>query len=369
MWMLLVNMGIGDQITRFGTHLLVLAMILLMAWGLRRFYEWAFLLQTSVMVETPLPTVTPTHVVSSFEAPPLDLDAAGIAGVSRQARLHTDLPSQPRQEVISYTVKAGDTLFSIAERFALRPETVLWANQNLLGDDPHNLRPGQVLIILPVDGTYHRWSAGDELAGVAEFFGVSPETILNFPGNHLLNAETSESPTLNIEAGTWLIIPGGRRPFVSWSAPYIPLDNPSIANILGPGACKEIDESFVGGGMFVWPAEHHFLAGLDYHPEVNHPAIDIDGEEGDAVFAVDGGVVVYAGWNNWGFGLMVVINHGNGWQTLYAHLGSVLVQCGQIVHQGDLLGSIGASGNVLRPQLHFEMMFNGQHVNPWSYLP
>jgi len=243
------------------------------------------------------------------------------------------------------------------------------ANQSVLGDDPHNLRPDQVLYILPVDGTYHRWSAGDELEGVAEFYGVSVDAIIRFPGNHLMASGDADSAPQHIEPGTWLIIPGGRRQFVSWSAPYIPRDNPSVANILGSGACKEIPDGLVGSGVFIWPAAHHFLAGFDYHPEVNHAAIDLDGQEGDAVFAVDSGVVVFAGWNNWGLGMMVVINHGNGWQTLYAHLSAILVQCGQSVSQGDLIGTIGSSGNALRPQLHFEMMFEGARVNPWLYLP
>ena len=73
--------------------------------------------------------------------------------------------------------------------------------------------------------------------------------------------------------------------------------------------------------------------------------IDIDGEEGDAVYAADSGVVVYAGWNDWGYGNMVVVNHGNGWQTLYAHLSSYFVNCGVSVLQGGLIGAIGSTGS------------------------
>ena len=80
-------------------------------------------------------------------------------------------------------------------------------------------------------------------------------------------------------------------------------------------------------------------------------------------------VVVYAGWNNWGYGNMVVINHGNGWQTLYAHLSAIYVSCGQSVWQTNIIGAIGTTGNSSGPHLHFEMMYNGAKVNPHNYLP
>ncbi len=89
-------------------------------------------------------------------------------------------PVKPRTEIIIYTVQKGDTVFGIAEKFNLSPETILWGNTYVLGDDPHRLSPGQELNILPVDGTYYEWHAGDGLNGVAQAFGVTPETIINW---------------------------------------------------------------------------------------------------------------------------------------------------------------------------------------------
>ena len=125
----------------------------------------------------------------------------------------------------------------------------------------------------------------------------------------------------------------------------------------------------IGSGAFIWPANNHFLSGFDYTPNANHFGIDIAGSVGDAVYAVDNGVVVYAGWNNWGYGNVVVVNHGNGWQTLYAHLSAYNVGCGQSVYQGNAVGAIGSTGNASGAHLHFEMMNNGAKVNPWNYLP
>jgi hypothetical protein len=245
----------------------------------------------------------------------------------------------------------------------------LWANQFILGDNPHNLTPGQELNILPVNGTYHRWSAGDGLNGVAKFFGVSPEVIIEYPGNNLDPTTIGDWASPNIEPGTWLVVPGGTREFVNWSAPAIPLDNPKVAAVLGTGACEQVAAGAVGAGVFIWPANNHFLSGYDYHPEANHSGIDIDGDEGAPVYAADNGVVVYAGWNNWGYGNVVVINHGNGWQTLYAHLSVINVGCGQSVYQTNIIGAVGNTGKSSGPHLHFEMMYNGTKVNPHDYLP
>ena len=78
--------------------------------------------------------------------------------------------------------------------------------------------------------------------------------------------------------------------------------------------------------------------------------------------------MVYAGWNNWGYGNVVVINHGNGWQTLYGHLSAIYVNCGQSVWQTNIIGAIGNTGNSSGSHLHFELMYNGAKVNPHDYL-
>ncbi len=372
-WENLRQAGLGDTILRLGTHILLVAFILLAAWGLRAVYLRAQttgspsprLAAFAASIATPTPTEIPVDLPEFQPA----IQAAAGEGIPRSAAMHTDLPSRPRMQVEKYTVQPGDTVFGIAEKFGLKPETILWANQFTLGDNPHSLRPDQVLNILPVNGAYHRWSAGDGLNGVAKFFGVKPEDIIDFPGNGLNPATIGDLSQPNIEAGAWLVIPGGHREFVNWSMPEIPRDNPSVANVLGPGACGSIANGAIGAGVFVWPANSHFLSGFDYAPAANHSGIDVDGETGDPTYAVDNGVVVYAGWNNWGYGNVVVINHGNGWQTLYAHLSGIYVQCGQSVYQTNIVGAIGSTGNSTGSHLHFEMMYNGTKVNPHDYLP
>ena len=367
-WEALSRLGLAETSLRIGTHILLLLLVILVIWAVPNFYQdYSFNYDRESAVAATYPTPTPE--ISQPGLQNNTRDEVHISGITRGTNLHTTLPEKPRYDVRVYTVRSGDTLFGIAEKFGLQPETLLWANQMILGDNPHNLKPDQELNILPVNGTYYRWQAGDGLNSVANFFGVKPEDIINWPGNQLDPNQIGDYAHPNIEAGKWLIIPGGTRAFVTWSAPDIPRDNPGVAQVLGPGACEEVSQGAIGYGVFIWPANNHFLSGYDYSPSTNHFGIDVDGETGDPIYAVDAGVVVYSGWNNWGYGNVVVINHGNGWQTLYAHLSAIYVGCGQSLMQGSVIGAMGETGNASGSHLHFEMMYNGTKVNPWDYLP
>jgi murein DD-endopeptidase MepM/ murein hydrolase activator NlpD len=286
------------------------------------------------------------------------------------AQERTIIPSRPRQEIIEYTVLEGDTIFGIAEKFGLKPETILWGNYYTLLDNPHSLKAGQVLNILPVDGTYHEWQQGEGLNGVAKYYGVTPEDIINYPPNGLDAASIGDFANPNIEPGKWLIVPNGRREFVSWSAPLgVTRENPALARVLGDGACGPVSGGAVGYGTFIWPSNKHYLSGFDYSPSTNHWGIDISGNEGEGVYATDAGVVVYAGWNNYGYGNMIVIDHGDNFQSLYAHLSALNVVCGQSVGQGDVIGAIGTTGRSSGAHLHFEIRAISSFVNPWDVLP
>ncbi len=365
--------GLGETVYRVGTAFLTVALILLAVVGMRLFY--LHFQQTdagqpnkaalAAEAPTPTPTAIPA-IMPSFSFAP----TAYEFGISRLAMIHTTIPSRPRTEITTYTIQKGDTIFGIAEMFGLKPETILWGNYYTLLDDPHNINPGVVLNIMPMDGTYHRWSEGEGLNGVAHGYNVTPDVIINWSGNHLDPATLGDYAHPNIEAGTMLFVPGGTRDYVTWSAPRISRDNPGVARILGPGSCGTIVDGAVGTGAFIWPANNHWLSGYDYSPSTNHFGIDIAGGLGDAIYAADNGVIVYAGWNDWGYGNVVVIDHDGGWQTLYAHLSVLNVGCGQSVYQGDVIGYFGSTGNSSGPHLHFEMLNESYgKVNPWNFLP
>lgn len=370
-WEGLVRLGLGETALRLGTGLLSIFLVLVVVWVMRHFY-----LDEEV-------TLSPPPLVGSVQAaaeptpepPPglpqlqMPLGGAFNNGVARLAKLDTILPAQPRWDVSQYEVQKGDTIINIAKKFNLEPETVLWGNYYTLADDVHRLQVGQVLNILPVDGVYYEWHAGDGLNGVAEFYGSTPEEILDWPGNGLNRETIGDWSNPSIPPGAWLVIPGGRREFVSWSAPRITRENPAVAKTFGPGFCGEVVEGPVGNGTFVWPSVERYLSGFDYSPETNHFGIDIAGATGYALFATDAGVVVYAGWNDWGYGNTIVIDHGNGWQSLYAHLDALNVACGSFVYQGDVIGAVGNTGNSSGAHLHFELRSDVYgKVNPWNFL-
>lgn len=362
----LLSLGLGESMLRVGTALLSLILVAAAVGLLSAFNEQVPLsLRTSPALAagpSPTPDIDPGLV-----PPPTD---SALPGLSRQASPHTTIPSRPRQEIVKYTVQSGDSVFGIAEKFGLQPQTILWGNYNILADDPHSLRPGQELNILPVNGVYYEWLGDISFEDWAKFFGVTAQDIIEYPGNHLNPDTIGDYANPNIEKGTWLIIPGGKREFTTWYAPFgVTRDEPAVARNWGPGACGPVAGGNIGYGTYVWPTARHFLSGYDYSPESNHYGIDLDGETGDPVYAADAGVVVYAGWNNYGYGNMIMIDHGDNWQTLYAHLDALWVGCGESVGQGQTIGAIGSTGKSSGSHLHFELMHGTYKVNPWNFLP
>lgn len=290
--------------------------------------------------------------------------------VAPQANPYTAIPSRERRGVITYTVQAGDTLFGIAAQFGLRPESILWANYDSLEDNPHLLKPDMDLAIPPVDGIVYTVAEGDTVESIAEAYKVTPDAVY-VDGYEWNLLRPGEQPFV----GASLIIPGGSREFKAWTisaaenAPKTNSYDSSGAVVArgNIGACGDVAGGLAGTGFFIWPAPKHWVSGNNYTGW--HPAIDIAAKLGDPIYASDNGVVIYAGWNNWGYGNLVVIDHGNGWQTWYAHNSEIYVSCGQNVYQGAVIAAAGSTGRSTGPHLHFETRFQGTLPNPFNVLP
>ena len=369
-WEGLLRLGLGEPVLRIGTGVVSIVLILLVVWVMSNFYLKG---NVSPVVEqaafaAPLATETAT-----IPPPQLSLQLeAGLytGGIPRLAQIHTNHPDRPRFDIAEYVIQKGDTVFDIAKKFNLNPSSILFGNFETIADDPERIFPGQKINILPIDGVLYRWHAGDGLNSVAKFFGVTPDDILNWPSNRLDRSTVGDLASPNIAPNTLVFIPGGKRAFISWSAPLISRKDPAAAKIFGPGFCGTETTGLVGNGTFVYPTIMHWLSGTDFLPEINHWGIDLAGTMGSAIYAADSGVVVYAGWNDWGYGNVLVLDHGDGWQTLYAHLSAFKVGCGASVHQGDMVALMGSTGHSTGPHLHFEIMSTaGSRVNPHSFLP
>lgn len=313
------------------------------------------------------PTATALILPEGVTIPPFSSQNKS-SGVSRAINLNVDFRSsvEERTEVIEYTVEEGDSIFAIADKFGLKPETVLWSNRYIIGDTPDGLVPGIQLYILPMDGVYHRWSEGEGLNGVASFYGVSPDVIVDFEGNNLDRAVVGDFANPNIPPETMLVVPGGIRPTIAW---IVPRDSPaSAASYLGPGACAGNLYGIVGTGTFTWPTTEKWLSGYDWNPPV-HNGLDFAGRDGFSIFASDSGVIVYSGWSDRGYGNLIVIDHDRGWQTFYAHLlDNSMLPCGTNVQKGQLIAAMGNTGRSTGSHLHFEIRLNGHPVNPWQFI-
>ena len=133
-----------------------------------------------------------------------------------------------------------------------------------------------------------------------------------------------------------------------------------------PG-CPGNQKGPVGTGHFIWPSVFQAISGGDF--KEGHPGIDLAVPTGSAVYAADTGLVIFAGWSSLGYGNTIVIDHGNGYKTLYAHLSQVSQYCGAIVKAGQVIGLSGSTGNSSGPHLHFEVRVPGGYLNPLKVLP
>jgi murein DD-endopeptidase MepM/ murein hydrolase activator NlpD len=297
-------------------------------------------------------------VFPTLEPLPASLESAVF---SRLADPNTNIPTRARATIEIYTVEKGDTIFGIAAKFNVKPETILWGNPELV-DNVNQLRPGKMLNILPIDGALRVVQPEDTLEKIAEVFHGKVEEIVAFAGNDLDPGD----PQLKV--GQNLIIPGGWRETIQWSLPVVTRNTRGPGSSGEPGSCVGPFSGPSGGFNFAWPANNRFLSGWDYNPNT-HPGIDIAAGLGAPIYASETGVVVFSGWSTRGYGNLVIIDHGNGWQTAYAHLSQINYGCGTTIYQGQLLGLSGSTGNSTGAHLHFEMRSSEfGRVNPWLYL-
>lgn len=316
---------------------------------------------TSAAALVPEPTAQPEQKAPEVK-PPVSEPAveieSGFQAITRNIQLKTNMPERPRYTVDKYTVARGDSVFAIAEKYKITPETLLWANYITLQDNPHNLKPGIDLNVPPTDGIYYQLKSGDTLESVANEFKAEMDNIIGWPGNDI----DLTNPT--VDPGSWVMVPGGKREFVQWLIPTVATGSSGTSGTSGsvcPGGA-------VGGGGFVWPTDNHFLSGNDYWS--GHLGIDIAANEGAPVYAADSGVVTMAqGGDNYGYGNVIQIDHGNGYSTVYAHLSTYGVSVCQSVYAGQWIGAAGNTGNSQGSHLHFEVRQGGGFINPWFVLP
>lgn len=261
-----------------------------------------------------------------------------------------------RTGTIVYTIQNGDTISSIARRFGISINTILWENELKATS---LIKPGNQLTILPTSGVGHVVSRGQTLGAIAKLYDVSEQDILK--ANGIANPN-------QIAAGTKIIIPGASQlvsnnTVASKTTKQISLGAEKLKSIIS----KDRDSTAVipAGGRMAWPTTGHRIT--QYY-SWRHTGLDIADRIGTPIYAAEAGVVTTVGYNRGGYGNQIVINHNGGKSTRYAHLSAFDVKVGQSVTKGQYIGAMGSTGRSTGPHLHFEVMINGARYNPLNYI-
>lgn len=270
---------------------------------------------------------------------------AVLAVTTLEESTKTQISVKPRDSVVTYTVRSGDTISSIAKKFGVSEETILW--QNGLKKESV-IKPGQKLEIPPVTGIVHKVKRGETIYSIAKKYSVDPQNIVNWPFNTFTNDET-----FALAVGQLLIIPDGIKPKEAPPKEYLARrkKTPSAGAVSATG-------------QFVWPTSGVISQYFRWY----HPAIDIANKAAPDILAADSGRVVSVISQRYAYGNHVIIDHGNGFTTLYAHMSSIYVSQGQTVKRGDAIGRMGCTGRCTGTHLHFEIRKNGVCQNPLVYL-
>lgn len=256
----------------------------------------------------------------------------------------------------SATVKVarGDTLYSIARRQNVPLKDLIQCN-NLR--PPYNLRVGQILR-LPT-AQFHTVKKGDTLYSISRQYNVDVTT---------LSQKNNLRPPYTLNVGQKLALSGT----VSGnSRAYAPSNNRKNAasakrNYNPPAYTAPKNRT----AKFQWPVQGRVISGFGTIGKGRkNDGINISAPRGSAVKAADKGIVAYAGNELKGFGNLILIKHNDGWITAYAHNDKLLVRKGQRVVKGEKISTVGSTGGVNTPQLHFEVRAGKKAVNPRNYLP
>jgi len=305
-----------------------------------------FVLTVGVVVAPFLASTYPVFSQNSTSAAKISSPAASQSIVVGENVFQTNISQKPRDKTLNYSVQKGDTISTIAQKFGISEDTIRWAND--LSDDSLNV--GDTLLILPVTGIAYKVQSGDTVYSIAKKFNTDPQKIVDFPFNDFANPET-----FSLVNGQMLVVPDGIKPS---EQPFI---KQQVYIAQGPSST-----SFSSSG-FTWPVHGIITQFASWY----HMALDIAAPYGTPIVAAKSGTVASVSTGSWdyGYGNNVIIDHGDGYKSLYAHMESVNVSPGQQVVGGStVIGWIGLTGRTTGPHVHFEIRQNDTTVNPLPFL-
>ncbi len=255
--------------------------------------------------------------------------------------LTTVISVKPRDKIENYQVISGDTLASIAKKFGVSVETIKWAN-NLKSD---TIKSADVLKIPPISGVVHKVVSGDNIYAIAKKYHSDAQKIVNFPFNDFADLDT-----FSLTIGQNIYVPDG----------VIQEEKPLFTQQF----FAQIQAGVHGNSNFIWPTGGI----ITQYPVWYHMAVDIANPSMPPVLASDTGTVIYANCLRYDYGCHVIIDHANGYRTLYAHLSQISVSQGSAVNQGQQIGVMGSTGRSTGIHLHFEIRSGNTQLNPLNFL-
>lgn len=301
-----------------------------------------------VLVSAPL--LAANYPILNIESRRLKLAEASSSVLNLDtAETVTMVSEKPRDTVIDYRVSQGDNLSGIAAKMGVSMESIKWLNTDVTNWDELSL--GQTIKIPPVTGIVHTVEQGDTVYTLAKTYRTNAQKIVDFPFNQFANDET-----FDLVAGVDVVIPDGVAPVAPEPvAPQIEQYGVYGTPVAG------------GSGMFSWPTTGIITQYFTWY----HSGADIANPASPVVTAAGAGRVVVAEKLDWGYGWHVIIDHGNGYQTLYGHLQALYVSTEpghNEVTQGQAIGQMGSTGRSTGTHLHFEVRYNGVFQDPFQFL-
>jgi LysM repeat protein len=258
---------------------------------------------------------------------------------------------QKRATTIIYIVKSGDNITTIARQFNINATTILWAN-DLTAYSP--IHENDKLRIPPVSGVLVKIKSGDNLRKIADKYSVSVEQIIS--ANNLSSAG-------KLVIGQEIIVPNARK--ISDIQSIASNNKPKNIVSAVKSLIKPKEKATVSGTKLQWPTQGYRIT--QYY-SWRHTGLDIGNKVGTPLYASEDGVVETSGWNSGGYGYMVLINHGNGIKTRYAHASKLFVSSGERVSRGQVIAYMGSTGRSTGPHIHYEVYVGGKRVNPLNYI-
>lgn len=262
-------------------------------------------------------------------------------------------------------VKKGDSLYKISRRYNVNLRDLIEING---ARPPYYIFEGQ-RIRLPYQ-QFHIVEKGETLYGVSRRYGIDMATLVRV---------NKIAPPFRIRAGNRIRLPGATvkspepartaaqaaRAKASTNAPTENRNQPSRT----PSRVVSTRQPPRSSNRFLWPVHGRVIVGFGPRAGgLHNDGINILARKGAAVRAAENGVVAYSGNELRGFGNLLLVKHKGGWMSAYAHNARLLVSAGQKVRRGQTIARVGATGSVLRPQLHFELRRGVRVVNPIQHL-